>query len=210
MLISTTKAKKLLKDLLLAQPIGKQILALEIPELSSFIYSLPKFVRHHGQPFTIDLKAGRGGRRVRCLCIQTLQSKTLLPVFATSLAPKKATSEPRNQRSRVLQAMRDAISDQIFEFRCSDKALVCALTGLRLLKGYHVDHFEKPFIQLADEFVTHSQLSGYKDLRLNRAGQLKEPYLARWQDFHLKFAKLQKTNAKANISKSSSGYKSIY
>lgn len=214
-------AKRELKNILNRHIIGEQIAAGQYVDLEAWLFNLPKFARHRGCSFTIKMASAYGGRRVKALHIITAKSNFALPVFASQLsAPGSKAKQLKHTRAAVISALREAVKYQIDEYRAYHKALraslpngsetlkilmLCPLTGKRLCGRAHVDHVGRPFIEISDNWLIANKFKSYTDVDLKR-GQLSEPLLSSWQEWHKKYAILQLVSARANIAKGSSGY----
>ena len=172
------------------------------------------------------------GRRLKMLHLVSENSGSLIILTKAKLHPEGHSRASRVvTRSLVLQAMRQAVDYQIKEFRSKEKAhrkrlaeegsydelrrlITCPISG-KLMVGsgakLHVDHYRKPFIQIADEYLESKKLDNYLGLAIKfRYGK---PYLLEpesWQEWHKQEACLQLVNGKANIKKGAGGYKSKF
>lgn len=159
-----------------------------------------------------------GGRKVKLLSLE--RGGTKQPVskakLVDALYPAKriktsATEEERHYNS-VKASMRNAISEQLKEFRKrATLPSVCYLTGKTLRKGHRtdVDHVGLSFSEIADRFVQQSGLK-YTDIALvgpPTAKRFKDKELwDKWQYYHECLAKLTLVCASANRSKGAGDY----
>ena len=173
-------------------------------------------------------KGGKGGR-YKCIHLRTPNSGALIPLTKTKLLNVLSDSKPRklSDRAAVLLSMRSIISGQIDDFRANHKSKVkqytesgnlaaaremscCPITGKIMFKT-HVDHYPKPFIQLADEWAELNGFDKFKDVpySMRRGGhpELDSPYKESWEEYHAKYAGLRLVGAKANMRESARGYK---
>jgi hypothetical protein len=116
---------------------------------------------------------------------------------------------PPTHRQMVLEAMRQEVFPQVFNFSESAYTSVlevpCAITGVMLPRGTaHVDHSAPTFVELAEEFV--AQRNGWDAFMLARADgsigvQLADPEQAQaWRDYHREKARLRMVSIQANLS----------
>ena len=124
---------------------------------------------------------------------------------------KHATPEKKHALA-VRGAMRQAVDYQLKAYR--KKAvfpLLCWTTEKMIRKGmrWDVDHINKPFIQLCDEFVSSHDLT-YCDIPLIGPPNLKrfkdKTLWGAWQLYHEMHARFAPTLPKANRSKGSGEY----
>ncbi len=220
MIKSAAAAKRLLKEILTKHIINENLPAGMLAELEDYIFSLPRFSGHRGCNFIIKMAPAYGARRVKALHIITAHSGFALPVFASQLSQPKKAKSTKSTRAEVIAAMREAIRYQIDEYRAELRELrasvdknsllykeliICPLTRKRLIGACHVDHWGKPFIQIADEWLASLGFEAYSNIMLNR-GRLPNDILQSWQDYHKKHAKLQLVSKSANLKKGASGY----
>jgi len=125
---------------------------------------------------------------------------------------KRAAGLERKHVSSVRAAMRQLVDSQLRAYRKTlQYPLECHVTGKQLRPGMRVDidHFGKPFVQIADEWVESlgmtycdfilvgpPNLKKFKDRALNDA----------WPMYHEDRARLIAVCAAANRSKGASGY----
>jgi hypothetical protein len=116
---------------------------------------------------------------------------------------------PPDHATRVRMAMRRAVVDQVLAVRDEvygdGETVACPITGERVTKeNCHVDHYDPPFIELADRFAEGE--GGYEQIGVVTAdGAIgtnlsDEDVTRRWQDFHREHAKLRVVSARANLS----------
>jgi hypothetical protein len=176
------------------------------PLLLEYIFSLDKYKHLKGQKLV--LKAGR------------YKGYDYFSPYLGDVKIVLAKNKP-SRRAKVLAAFREEVQPQIAEYKSSvqikraeawakkdikayDELSSCSITGARLSSKTHVDHIGKPFIQIADEFITSLGLSAYNEIRLNKST------LSAWSDWHKEHAEYALASAKANIKKGASNYKSKY
>jgi hypothetical protein len=129
--------------------------------------------------------------------------------------PRETVRKPNLERkhvSSVRAAMRQLVDAQLRRYRSSlEYPIECHVTGKSLRPGMRVDidHLGKPFVQLADEWVSSLGIT-YCDLTLCGPPNLKRfkeaKYNDAWQIFHEDNARLIAVCAAANRSKGASGY----
>lgn len=159
------------------------------------------------------------GRRVRMLCLelgnqQQPISKSRIVEF---IYPTKSRTKKKNTYvSEVRKSMRFLIKDQIITFRKNAKfPRVCPITNSTIKKGQKVDvdHFFKPFIQIADEFLQNKNLK-YTDIKLegpSTAKVFKDKQLQEeWQTYHKENAHLAILLSSTNRSKGCLDYVSPF
>lgn len=223
-MISANKAKLLLKELLATRVVGQEVSYTEAPpELLEFIFNLPRFARHKGGKLKVLMASCFGSRKTKALHICSENSNFFIPIFASQLKSNKSKSK-KITRAAVLAAMREAIRYQIDEYRAAQKArrascarnsitykslMFCPVSGKRLTARSHVDHYGKPFIQLADDWLGLNGFTKYTEVPLKR-GKLDGELLKSWQDYHKQHARLRLLSAAANISKGAGDYKSKF
>ena len=129
--------------------------------------------------------------------------------------PRETVRKPNLERkhvSAVRAAMRQLVDYQLRNYRSSlEYPIECYVTGKTLRPGMRVDidHFGKPFVQLADEWVESLGLT-YCDLVLCGPPNLKKfketKFNEAWKFWHEDNARLIATCAAANRSKGSGDY----
>lgn len=125
---------------------------------------------------------------------------------------KNPVSSAKNHAKRVRVALRLHVADQIKRFRdCIVYPRLCPRTNKKLFNWMKIDidHIDKSFLQLCDEFMEQEQIF-YSDLLLSGPPNLKELQDERvssaWQKYHAKHAKLAAVEASANRSAGSGDY----
>ncbi len=115
-------------------------------------------------------------------------------------------TEP-SHKSMVRDAMRDAINDQIVEFKMSHipTGLICSITGAILTLGdAHVDHESPTFVELADEWALDQ--GGYETIILpppsdgQFGSKLYDDDAEDWTEFHKDNATLRIVSRQVNLS----------
>jgi hypothetical protein len=221
-MLTNFQAVKILRSTIKKSEINQVITIEQLDSnFQEYLFSLPKYERHQGCNFIVEIVSGYGGKQFKTLCLITQVSGYHLPITVGKLKQPNLLSPKSNKRQTVLAAMRLAIENQIELFRIETKVeraksfkngdysvLLCPLTKKRLTSRSHVDHII-PFIRIADNWLESSGLTSYGDIKLVR-GQLSGGILKSWQDFHLVNAKLQLVSASANIKKGASGYTSRF
>lgn len=109
-------------------------------------------------------------------------------------------SGKRNNNDNLLRALRNAIKEQIYDFKKNNKLNIdniCPITGDKLNTDAEVDH-EIPFNILAKEWINNnSNIEYYYDINeMNYT--LDNKFLKKWQDYHYKNAKLRWVTKKGN------------
>jgi len=159
-----------------------------------------------------------GGRKVKVLSLEGGGSKQPVPkaklveaLYPTKKIATTATLEEKHFNA-VKGAMRHAVEKQLKDYKATTSyPIECLVTGRLLRKGTRVDidHFGKPFAQLADEWVQNNMLT-YADIALEgppTAKKMKDPILwESWKQWHLEHARLALVCAKANRQKGAAGY----
>jgi hypothetical protein len=158
------------------------------------------------------------GRRVKMLCLERggtqqpiSKSKLVDSLYPVKKIATSATPEEKHYNS-VRSAMRNGISSQLKEFRENvPRPITCRITGKILRRGARtdVDHWGKPFAQIADDFVREQGLT-YVDILLvgppNHKRFKDQKLWDLWQLYHLENCQLSVVCASANRSKGSDGY----
>lgn len=159
-----------------------------------------------------------GGRRIKMLSLEAGDSKQPVPkgklveeLYPTKETASTATLEEKHFNA-VKAAMRRGVDSQLKEYKSSVQyPIECMVTGRRLIRGARVDvdHYGKPFAQIADEWVAHNMLT-YSGIVLcgpPTAKRMKEDVLwISWKEWHREHARLAVVCAKANRSKGAAGY----
>lgn len=101
---------------------------------------------------------------------------------------------PSDYRSKVLNAMRSAVREQMTDYRSSiDLFWVCGVCGLtRSDASMEIDHHPKPFLQIAEEWLA-SESCGFEDISVSGEQDLlvgdkfaDDNAMKKWADFHRK------------------------
>lgn len=226
-MINQTRALKLLTDVIRIQPTNVPFdLTKVAPELAEYLFSLQKFTKHGGCSVVVKILTGYAGKRYKGLAIITANSGFHLPVTKASLKPTtKGLPIKSNYRATVLAAMRVAIQPQIDAYRLAHKLVreysvltgnhrlvmkltYCELTNKKLIGKCHVDHYGKPFIQLAEHWLTNvANYTSFSQVTLKR-GYLVPELATSWFTYHLQHSQLRLVNGKANIKAGAHGYTS--
>jgi hypothetical protein len=153
------------------------------------------------------LSLERGGTKQPVSKSKLIDSLYPAKKIATSASPEE------KHYNAVRSAMRNGIASQLKEFRDNvPRPIICPLTGKTLRKGMRtdVDHFGKPFAQIADEFVGAMELT-YIDIYLvgppNRKRFKDKELWEAWQLFHIENCELHLVCSSANRSKGADGYR---
>lgn len=159
-----------------------------------------------------------GGRKVKMLSLERggtkqpiSKSKLVEALYPTKKIATTASPEEKHYNA-VKGAMRNAVSDQLKEFRdCVELPCVCYLTGKQIRRGMRtdIDHVGTPFSEIADQFVRENSIF-YTDISLMgpptskrfRDGNLWEA----WKNFHREKARYAIVLASANRSKGCGEY----
>lgn len=118
------------------------------------------------------------------------------------------SGKPRPHRRELIEAMRSAIQSQIREFRkaTAGQRRVCPRGCQSANGGWHVDHTERPFVQLVDTFLGQAppapQIFAEDPVCYNTVFRTEDHlWAAQWSDFHARHARLQWMCAKCNMRK---------
>lgn len=173
-------------------------------------------------------KVAAGPRYVRMLVLRRRPDPTKRPsrqpcpkaklveaVYPTKTSRKKSENpltKYKNHALKVREVFRSAVANQIKAFR-SDLTYPrrCARTQIKLYDWMKIDidHFNKPFIQLCDEFLKSSELH-YSDIQIKGPPNMKElcdkALEYKWQEYHKTNAVLAAVDFKENRSAGSSNY----
>jgi hypothetical protein len=166
-----------------------------------------------------NIEIANSGRKVKMLSLErggtrqpVPKSKLLDELYPAKRIATSATPEQKHYNA-VRTAMRNGINHQIREFReGSSFPVTCRITERKLLKGSRVDvdHWGKPFAQIADEFLERVG-KRYIDIVLvgpPSSKRFKDSELWEdWQEYHLNNCFLTIVCASANRSKGADGYK---
>lgn len=159
-----------------------------------------------------------GGRRVKMLTLEVGNTKQPVPkgklveaLYPTKKIATTATLEEKHFNA-VKAAMRRGVEKQLRDYKATvGYPIECMVTGRLLRKGVRVDvdHYGKPFAQIADEWVQHCMMT-YADISLSgppTGKRIKDDVLwASWQEWHREHARLAVVCAKANRQKGAAGY----
>lgn len=159
-----------------------------------------------------------GGRKVKVLSLEGGGSKQPVPkaklveaLYPTKKIATTATLEEKHFNA-VKAAMRHAVHQQLKDYKATTSyPIECLVTGRLLRKGSRVDidHFGKPFAQIADEWVQNNMLT-YADIVIEgppTAKRMKDVILwESWKEWHLEHARLAVVCASANRQKGAAGY----
>ena len=129
--------------------------------------------------------------------------------------PRKTVNHATPEKKHglaVRAAMRQAVDYQLKAYRLkSSYPLTCWTTEKMIRKGmrWDVDHINKPFVQLCDEFIAAHDMT-YCDVALIGPPNMKrfkeKGMWSAWQLYHESHARLAPTLPKANRSKGSGEY----
>ena len=159
-----------------------------------------------------------GGRRVKMLSLESNGGRVPVPkgklveaLYPTKKTASAATLEEKHFNA-VKAAMRRGVEHQLKEYKATvSYPIECLVTGRLLRKGIRVDvdHYGKPFSQIADEWVEHNMMT-YADIVLcgpPTGKRIKEDLLWNsWKEWHKENARLAVVCAKANRQKGAAGY----
>ncbi len=159
-----------------------------------------------------------GGRRVKMLSLEGGGARQPIPkaklveaLYPTKKIATTATLEEKHFNT-VKAAMRRGVESQLRDYKATTSyPIECIVTGKLLRKGVRVDidHYGKPFAQIADEWVQHNMLT-YCDIVLcgpPTGKRIKDDALwSSWKVWHREHARLAVVCAKANRSKGAAGY----
>jgi hypothetical protein len=153
-----------------------------------------------------------GGRRAKHVCF--LHGDSTIPITKNRLYPRKPAvctlcGSSTCCKKSVVKAFRDAIQDQILEFKTKiiPGECRCAISGTPLslcVGGYHIDHVV-PFSSLLRRFCKEQGIN-ICNLHLKGRGQCKKLPLEiekKWSDYHSQNARLQALCKKQNLRKGS-------
>lgn len=175
------------------------------------------FVRNHSKiSFEIGSRKFGHGKAVKGVIAVTERGSKIFigkTKLISDLYPPKTKSPAREHRKLVLAAMRQAVGDQIKKFRYEIESQIvngsrsprCPLSGVDMrLTGRHVDHHNKPFADIVEEWLAFTQLD-FSDIKISQRGtkiKFKDKNLSSsWEDFHLSHCDLVLVSAKANLKK---------
>jgi hypothetical protein len=159
-----------------------------------------------------------GGRRVKMLSLEAGGTKQPIPkaklieaLYPTKKIATTATLEEKHFNA-VKAAMRRAVDKQLKDYKATTSyPIECLVTGRLLRKGTRVDvdHYGKPFSQIADEWVSHNMMT-YSEIILfgpPTGKKMKDDILwESWKEWHREHARFAVVCAKANRSKGAAGY----
>lgn len=213
----TTKKEKLarLTTILDSHDLGSEVIGSPRSFLLEMCLECERYRKLAGDPsaqFFIGNYKIASGRKVRMVFLSSCGKK--VPVSKTNLFPTKKRSEEVNYVAQVRDAMRKTVDDQISEFRSSlPFKFTCQESGLTLRKDqkYDVDHWGKPFIQLADDWLLSEGVT-YDDIVLcgpMNHKKIKDPDLSlSWAQYHSENCILTPLHPSANRSKGCGDYTS--
>ena len=130
------------------------------------------------------------GKKCFSICVNNIH-------YPTSI--KRLSGSNRTKKMNLRRALRNAIKEQINEFKLAnplDVNACCPIITTQLLNpDAQVDH-ETPFHKLADEWINNNKINNNKiDYYLYDLNDfdyvLQEPYLTNWREFHYQKAKLR-------------------
>jgi len=116
----------------------------------------------------------------------------------------------RAKKLRVVQAFRDAICDSPAMLEAREKYDVGRCEGCEKRVKLHIDHDEKPFAQLLDEFLALKDLQMLKvtiNFQTRPYSLLSRRLASEWVKYHDENATLVGLCKSCNSSKGSSGYR---
>lgn len=178
--------------------------------------------------FTISEKPGLeiyiknwqcGPRKVKMIVAKQENGKEI-PISKQKLVdslypPKQRSNKPSIEKQHSLKVramMRQLVDYQLREYRKSLQfPTECWETKRQILASTRIDidHIGKPFMQLADEFLTSLELT-YSEIEMVGPPNLKkfkQPELNfLWKEFHQEYARLAPVLFSVNRSKGSRGY----
>lgn len=143
------------------------------------------------------------------------KSKLVEAVYPTKVSRKKSENpltKYKNHALKIREVFRSTVADQIRDFR---KKLTyprhCARTQAKLYDWMKIDidHFNKPFIQICEEFLNSEKLY-YSDIQIKGPPNMKElcdkTIENKWKEYHRSNAVLAAVGFKENRSAGSSNY----
>ena len=165
-----------------------------------------------------NVDISHGIKKVKMICLErggtrqpVSKSKLIDELYPVKRTAAAATPERKHYNS-VRGAMRHAINKQLKGYRDNvSYPLLCPVSGKRLIRGMRtdIDHYGKPFAQIADDFVESQGLT-YLDIMLvgpPNAKRFQDKDLQdEWELYHLTHCNLHVVCARANRSKGSDGY----
>ena len=159
-----------------------------------------------------------GGRKVKMISLEGGGAKQPVPkaklVEALYPAKKIATTATIEEKhfNAVKAAMRNGVANQLADYKATVQyPIECKITGRRLIRGTKVDidHCNKPFAQIADEWLNYSLLT-YAEIILSgppNNKRIKDDALwESWKSWHKIHASFAIVCASANRSKGAAGY----
>ena len=133
------------------------------------------------------------GRRCFAVIVNSIQ----YPTSIRRLAGSKIGS---NKNAYIKRAMREAIHDQINNFKNNNPLNIediCPLKNIKLGIDAQVDHI-LPFHIIADEWLSNNKNASYEYCLNKKNYILKEPFLFSWSDYHHKKASLRWLSKEGN------------
>lgn len=112
---------------------------------------------------------------------------------------------PRDVRSNLLSAMRNAVIDQVTSYREACGVIsVCPCCGLKISGKTHVDHEQPTFAELANEFLSSAlkapdTFDDCPETNMAKFRETDRAYSNIWQEFHRRKAKLRLICANCNL-----------
>lgn len=159
-----------------------------------------------------------GGRKVKMISLEGGGTKQPAPkaklIEALYPAKKIATTATIEEKhfNAVKAAMRNGVANQLTDYKATVQyPIECKITGRRLIRGTKVDidHCNKPFAQIADEWLNYSMLT-YAEIILSgppNNKRIKDDALwESWKTWHKIHASFAIVCASANRSKGAAGY----
>lgn len=156
-------------------------------------------------------------RKVRMICLESpgVRQPISKSKIIEMLYPTKKRKESR-YLDEVRTAMRNLIAYQLSEFRQSltfPRTCPVSLLTIKKQNKFDVDHYGKPFVQIADEFIVWKEIA-YDDIKIEgppTAKVFKDKKLEEdWKLFHKENANLQAVLPKYNRSKGCENYSSPF
>lgn len=164
-----------------------------------------------------EVGRSKKGRGVDRLFIRDIGGKRVIWLHdidgnPTDWSPGRAVALAKTPRARAHGYLRRAIQPQIDEFRAAEFRYpqVCPLTGIRLRDDATTvtDHYDPPFVQLADLFL--NQIGGPEQLAVIKRDRwpgtgVDEPHFTAWWTLHLEHAHLRLLHTSANMHRDHAG-----
>ena len=152
------------------------------------------------------------GRRYKCVNI-VLHNRKLVPITKTAI--RQLNKAPKPKRTLILQKLREIIEPQIRKIKTQDLRRIRTFEKTFVeSKNYHVDHDEKPFIQLACEWVLEEGYSSFDGLPGNKTygnnWVFPQEIEESWYQYHEANAVLKTIPAAENLKLSSRDYQAPF